>query len=643
MECLLAALRTRLFSLLDKSDPSATALATAAADSHPSGQNPLGVGVLLVRPFVEDADPELARALGDWADRLRTALGGPEAVEARCGAPDAGAPTPPFESMKAFVGQADEFITSILLKPHYLGSNESYRALGVLTETVEGFERDAPVWVSDVRRLVREAISSLLCVANDPILGEAVAASAEIVEASGAWLGTAGLMVGKAASGGILGIGEAVWGDVVEWIVPRVLGVLSEASLPRCADFCASQRSAACSQLTPTDRLEFAMPNVAVALEPPSVISTSFIPARISLHQSSLLSYTPPSSLATLAVPLSASVPAAAENPDSRTHFKTTNVLSVEGIQLEVLNVGYFASYKTGIPCFGDVTERGLLDLHFGVDDDATTTDPSLNAAEGLAFDLTFHTPTSTSSDDDDPPLFQVDHSRTSVRLRDFRLEPHQSSHPWLMWFFRPLLRKAVQTVIEHELKEKVIEGGAEWIARIGGEVRGRRTVIEAEEKSTTSGMWSWVRSIWDVLGSSGRTDRGQEDGSPAQQQLRQVASPSSDAASEASAVHVHLTSQGITVDLDDFEATVGLGSKGVVLPAGEAEVPLPEGEQPKKGVARAARDEVEREVRQGKAAARAGMGMIGSAVEARQQWREEVAGDGLAGQNGWRSDAFEV
>lgn len=317
--------------------------------------------------------------------------------------------------------------------------------------------------------------------------------------------------------------------------------------------------------------------------------------------------------------------------------YRAKSVLSVEGVQFEVLDVGYFASYKTGIPCFGEITERGLLDLHFGVDP-AAPTDPSITPrGEGLAFDLAFST-TGPGDNSSTAPLFTVDHSRTVVHLRDFRLEPHRSSHPWLMWFFRPLLRKAVQSVIEKEMKEKVLEAGAEWIAQKGGEVKRRRQERAREEADeggaepepwSREAVWRWIRAGWDVF--VGQDDGAEDDsastpGTPEEQPDRSS--------------HVHVTLRGVAADLDNLEATVGLGAEGIVIPAGEAEIPLPEGQAPKKGALQAVQAEVAHEVQEGREAARAGMDAVGGVMDAREEWR---AAHVLASGVTWRSAAFDV
>lgn len=398
-------------------------------------------------------------------------------------------------------------------------------------------------------------------------------------------------------------------------------------------------------------RLEFATPHVALALEPPSLVSTSFVPARIAWQQHSTLSYAPASGDSTLTLPPSASASASSHSDpraEERLTFEATNVLSVKGIQLEVLDVGYFARYKTGIPCLGDITERGLLDLHFGGE--------TAREEDGLGFDLTLMTPAPPGADGETaaaaspavPPLFRVDHSRTAVRLDSFRLEPHQSSHPWLMWFFGPLLRKAVRTVIETELKDKVLEAGAEWVAQRGGEIKRRKEDLAREETASVGGtgsepepgpagwdrggVWSWIRASWDVfVARQGATEL--DDAEPREQ-------PVSDEDDVDRTIRVHLTSHGVTAEVDELEATVGVGTEGIVLPEGEAGIPLPAGRMPKKGLVRAAEDQAAQEVQEGREAAEAAVKVLGGAVGASQEWR---AAAGLAAATTWRSSAFDV
>lgn len=304
--------------------------------------------------------------------------------------------------------------------------------------------------------------------------------------------------------------------------------------------------------------------------------------------------------------------------------------LEITGLRLEIENVGYFASYHTGIPCFPTLTESGLLDLRLGHD-----------TSGGLSFSLLSSTPSPSSTAQ---TLFEVDHSATHVTLEDFAIRPHHSSHPWLMWLLRPILQKAVRMVVEKEVKEKVLEAGAECIGRVGWEVRARERELRREEERQQSQMrgttdakasakqavWRWLKAGWQVLLGNGDDD---ERPSPPP-----APSPASTTAPTLDDVHVN--QHGITLDLPEEEATVGLGSEGVVLPPGEAPIPHPDGR--KKGLRRAVRDEVQSEVREGQRIGRKVMRLPGEIEEARDEW-EDYGRRQPRCATSWRSEAFDL
>ncbi|GAA5982525.1 hypothetical protein JCM10908_006683 [Rhodotorula pacifica] len=646
MQDLLAHLRAYLRETVDSLRPNLEIEVEAAASSSsfapPTGAplpaDPLEMILPLLEPFTKNGPGSLS----SLPARSHLLFASPSPPFPPTSSPfttpdDVPLVLPPQEHLSHLLSDLDSFLSAALLQPGWVGSSASYRSLGVLQLRLSEMEQDAPIWIGQVRSLLSDLLTALGEVCTDPFLREAMLAMEELGGAIGAYGVGVGEVLSATAAGGLGGFGAEVCGDLVEWIWPRVMGVLAEVPLPR---------------------LEFATPKMALALEPPSLISTSFIPGRITFHQSSTLSYTPATGRSTLALPVSASHPAPpAPDPSSTTTYESVNTLSVEGIQLEVLNVGYFASYKTGIPCFGEITEAGLLDLRLGVEDEDG--DDSARRSDGLAFDLTFTVPSqpsATSSGIDSspaPPLFKMDHSRTLVRLHSFHLEPHQSSHPWLMWFFRPLLRKAVQSVVEKEVKEKVLEKRAEWIAQKGGEVRRRKREREREQEReremgterareegvtgrwwSREAVWNWIRAGWDVLVAGEPAANEEED------DAQTVSSPPTPTADDPpKKPHVHLNEHGIAADLDNLEATVGLGSEGVVIPIGEAEIPLPEGQAPKKGLIPAARDEVAHEVQEGREVAKAALGAVGEVVEAREEWRAPRQG----ALRTWRSAAFDV
>ena len=317
-------------------------------------------------------------------------------------------------------------------------------------------------------------------------------------------------------------------------------------------------------------------------------------------------------------------------------------------MQLVIKDVGYYASYHTGLPCIGDVTESGLLDLRFG---HPSSSDGSSSGSGGADGGLGFTVSTSTPPPPGARTLFTLQRDSTAVALADFHLTPHSSSHPWLVWLLRPLLRVAVRKAVEYELREAVLEPGAEWIGRAGFEVRERaeelraRAADEADEgreqvEGEVERLWRWARAAWDVL--AGRAVEDEEE--DVDESGSDASSATSNADAEARpAWHLHLNRHGVAVDLEAANGTAGVGSEGVVLPAGKAPIPLPEGRSPPKGLARAARDEVQHEVEAGREAAKGTMHAVGEVGEEADRWDERVRREQRTRPHSWRSRAFDL
>ncbi|GAA5839827.1 hypothetical protein JCM9279_005179 [Rhodotorula babjevae] len=525
----------------------------------------------------------------------------------------------------------DALVEKALLEPGWVGGAAAQRQVAELHDGLRALARDYPVLAQDVQRVFACVAAALQTLAGDELLARAVRALEELAGAVGGWTVEAAGTTARAASGeGV----AAVWGDVVEWLVPRVLGVLKEIPLPR---------------------FEFASPTVSLAIDPPSLLATSIIPSSISLQQSTSITYLPTSGSASAALPISASHPASAALArapvTARTAFAASTLVHVEGVQLEIKDVGYYASYHTGIPCIGDVTESGLLDLRFGRPSASTGSSSGSSSSSGASGGLGFTLATSTPPVSGARTLFTLERDSTAVALADFHLTPHASSHPWLVWLLRPLLCVAVRKAVEYELREAVLEPGAEWVGRVGFEVRERaeelraRAADEAQEgrervESEMERVWRWAKATWDVLaGQAIEEEEGSvhESGSDA-------SSATSDADADAHpAWHLHLNRHGVAVDLEAANGTVGIGSEGVVLPAGDAPIPLPEGRSPPKGLARAARDEVRHEVDAGREAAKGTMRAAGEVGEEADRWDERVRKEQRTRPHSWRSAAFDL
>lgn len=310
-----------------------------------------------------------------------------------------------------------------------------------------------------------------------------------------------------------------------------------------------------------------------------------------------------------------------------------------------------------------------MLDLHFGEE----------AKGGGLALSLattTSSSPSPSSATSTPRSLFTVDPTQTHAHLSHFSFTPHHSSHPWLVALFRPLLRKAVQKVVEREVRQVLLLQGAEWVGRKGWEVkeakgrrdlddeaRGMRKVKGRKDAEGSSEVWKWAAAVWEVLTGSAPLGEpnefeqgrdGEEDGKSVEEEIE-------DEVPSGLGYSLHLNRHGLAVEFDlergDAEESdgttttteelgvVGLGTEGVVLPLGSAPIPSPG--RPPKGLVRAAKGEVRREVEEGREAAREAMEFVGEVGEVRDEygeWVESERGEERRGvRKGWRSEAFDL
>lgn len=226
-------------------EPTATSSrgrATTARDSESQGieesgaaaaRDPLEMVFPLLEPFTEKGPGSLS----SLAPRFRLLFASPtipSTSTSPSSAPETAAMVrPPQEHLSLLAAEIDNFVSTALLQPGWLGSDGSYRSLGMIQDRVDQLGQDCPVWASEVRSLASELVSAIGAVLDDPVLRAVGEAVEELVEAMGRWGAGLGEVVAKTAAGGGIGLASAVWGDVVEWLAPRVMGVLSETPLPR--------------------------------------------------------------------------------------------------------------------------------------------------------------------------------------------------------------------------------------------------------------------------------------------------------------------------------------------------------------------------------------------------------------------------
>ena len=194
-----------------------------------TARDPLEMFLPLLEPFTEKGPGSLS----SLAPRFRLLFASPTVASPDPDPEPEAMVRPPQEHLSLLVAEIDDFVSTALLEPGWLDSDASYRSLGMIQDRVDQLGQDCPVWASEVRSVASELASAIGAVLDDPLLREAMEAVEKSFEAMGRWGAGLGEVVARTAAGGGVGLASAVWGDVVEWLAPRVMGVLSEIPLPR--------------------------------------------------------------------------------------------------------------------------------------------------------------------------------------------------------------------------------------------------------------------------------------------------------------------------------------------------------------------------------------------------------------------------
>ncbi|KAM0749695.1 hypothetical protein T439DRAFT_381267 [Meredithblackwellia eburnea MCA 4105] len=310
----------------------------------------------------------------------------------------------------------DSFVSRALLQPDFLSSAAAHRQASDLHASVQNLARDNPQFRSDIASFFAEGTALLENIFKDRALHKLVNALEKLATAIQGWIESATLVV----------VGQkGVWGDLIEWVVPRIGSMLRELPLPR---------------------IEFASDSVDVAVDAPPFLATSFIPDSIRFDTNTSLVV----------------VPFSSENPNT---FTTNSTLTFQGLRMSTDNIGYWMRYKSPFLCCGPIIESGLLDIHFGTE--------KVGGGVGASIDFSTTTtpPLSEEEDAKRKMLFEV--SQSKFKIESFDVRPHASSHPILTWFIRPLLRGILRSQVEALLQDQVTTL-LHWVSRVGWEVQAR-------------------------------------------------------------------------------------------------------------------------------------------------------------------------
>lgn len=126
--------------------------------------------------------------------------------------------------VQVLISTFDTFLEHALVDTGYLGSALAHRQAASIHEQLIDLARDNPACRADCSVFFLELQNALLAISNDRALRALVGGLGHLASALEGWTAKAAkIAVGK----------DGVWGDVIEWVVPRIAGFLRQVPLPR--------------------------------------------------------------------------------------------------------------------------------------------------------------------------------------------------------------------------------------------------------------------------------------------------------------------------------------------------------------------------------------------------------------------------
>ncbi|GAA5964270.1 hypothetical protein JCM3765_002792 [Sporobolomyces pararoseus] len=558
-------------------------------------------------------------------------------------------PSSTTQTLLELSSSLDQFISKTLLEPNYLSSDQAIETLKGLLESFENLKLDQPEFWKDFKNFLQQLITLMEKVFKDEYLNRFVNSIGEVLKVSEEWIGIVGDKTIKSTLGA-QGLG-VFWEDVIDWFAPRMFGILKEIPIPR---------------------IEFSSPELDGALEFPTLISTSLIPLECTIKNSTSLTYLPTLGSTHQDIPPSSSSSLPTRTSwFQRTSYASKTSLDLKGIEFEILDVGYFIKLKPPNSrvlaacccCFPQLdslfTESGLLDLHFGSSTTSSSTggvqqEQEQEDSERNGFSFSLDTSSLESQVEETQKLFQMLPS-TKVNLKDFELKFHENDkHGWLMWFLKPFFKLAVKKSLEIEVRKLLIQQG-DKLGRWSYKVREKKLEHDdaderdptksrnsSEIRDNTRGVWNWVKAVFETI-----TEEEDTDAKEGEEAVEGETTTSTTA--------VHLNRHGVSLDLPhsledtsgdkpgEGGATVGIGTEGVVIPEGQASIPVPPGQE-RVGIVNKARQEVDEAVESGRRIVRDTLKVVGEIGEASEEWKDDLEAEREKFErDGWRSDAFDL
>lgn len=376
-------------------------------------------------------------------------------------------------------------------------------------------------------------------------------------------------------------------------------------------------------------RIELTSHSVDLALDAPSFLSTSFVPDSLKVDFGSSFVWQPSSPPLLMnhrtpkrnygamdsttnidgSAPLEPALVDESEQSlpsNSSTSFATSARITMKGLRAATKDIGYWVRWKG--PCGISITQSGLLDLEFGTLGDLEDEEAVEEGEGGVGVEVKLEMSDAmfdldrNYEEEGSHSFFRVSSSTTS--LTNFTIRPHQSSHPFLLFFITPILNRLIKSQIEGMLSDQIGEA-FEKVGKVGWRIGRAQKDMQQNEGAEGSGMFGWIRAVWDVVveGKYAEEEKSEEeykDDVEGNEDTDQLPPP-----------RVSLTTQGVLIDLDLEPAPasdsipnstptpppeptiqIGIGSTGIVLsPEIGAETPVPN----QAGLGEIVADEVDR------------------------------------------------
>ncbi|SCV73759.1 BQ2448_6189 [Microbotryum intermedium] len=314
--------------------------------------------------------------------------------------------------IKSLLEDAESLLDRAINDPGYITSSRAQRRAESLYDQAQELVNSNAAWKKDADEFVAEASKCLHRAANDKALVQ---------------LGDRFERLGKAftkftQTGFTLTDGGAMWADLTQVFLPRILGALEEIPLPR---------------------VEFTSEDVDLVIDNVRFTSASFVPDATHFRNHNEISVKKGCESKCFwilcEIMTSVSDPPVSVFADAAyaSEFSTSTTLSISGLRLQAKDISYYLHKKAG---WLTVEDYGMLDIKIGTEGED----------DGLDVTLTVK----NAEESDRESFFKL--TRVEVALTGFSISIHDSQHPIRNFFARPALRGCIEKQFVSTLEEQI-------------------------------------------------------------------------------------------------------------------------------------------------------------------------------------------